>query len=93
MFREIKSEFIDGLEEQTWMDNATRAQARLKVSDTNGKKVRGLRKEKRECMVTTHSRKCVCVCVGGGGEPAGGLEACAPLNVMVFSHDFLGQNV
>ncbi|CAB3983458.1 endothelin-converting enzyme 2-like isoform X2, partial [Paramuricea clavata] len=31
MFREIKSEFIDGLEEQTWMDNATRAQARLKL--------------------------------------------------------------
>jgi hypothetical protein len=40
MFREIKSEFMDGLEEQTWMDNATRAQALLKVSDRNGKKVR-----------------------------------------------------
>ncbi|CAB3985406.1 endothelin-converting enzyme homolog, partial [Paramuricea clavata] len=30
MFKEIKSQFIDGLEEQTWMDYATRAQARLK---------------------------------------------------------------
>ena len=32
MFTEIKSQFIDGLEEQKWMDNKTRAQARLKVS-------------------------------------------------------------
>ena len=32
MFKEIKGQFIDGLEEQHWMDNATRAQARLKVS-------------------------------------------------------------
>ncbi|CAB3988922.1 endothelin-converting enzyme 2 isoform X2 [Paramuricea clavata] len=31
MFTEIKNQFIDGLEEQTWMDNATRAQARLKL--------------------------------------------------------------
>ncbi|CAB3985405.1 endothelin-converting enzyme 1-like, partial [Paramuricea clavata] len=31
MFKEIKSQFIDGLEEQTWMDYATRAQARLKL--------------------------------------------------------------
>ena len=32
-------------------------------------------------MVTIHSRKCVCVCVWGGGgvEPAGKLEACLPL--------------
>jgi hypothetical protein len=33
MFTEIKNQFIDGLEEQNWMDEATRAQARLKVSD------------------------------------------------------------
>ncbi|XP_028410275.1 endothelin-converting enzyme homolog [Dendronephthya gigantea] len=31
MFTEIKSEFIDGLEEQKWMDDASRAQARLKL--------------------------------------------------------------
>ena len=35
MFTEIKSQFIDGLEEQLWMDNKTRAQARLKVSNTS----------------------------------------------------------
>ena len=88
MFREIKSEFIDGLEEQTWMDNATRAQARLKVSDTNGKKVRGLRKEKRECMVTTHSRKCVCVWGGGGaGRWTGGM---CPLKCYGIFTRFLG---
>ena len=35
MFTEIKSQFIDGLEEQKWMDKKTRAQARLKVSNTS----------------------------------------------------------
>ena len=34
MFTEIKGQFIDGLEEQKWMDNATRDQARLKVGNT-----------------------------------------------------------
>jgi hypothetical protein len=34
MFTEIKGQFIDGLKEQAWMDPATRAQARLKVSGT-----------------------------------------------------------
>ena len=33
MFSEIKAEFVDGLKEQYWMDNATRAQARLKVCE------------------------------------------------------------
>ena len=33
MFTEVKRQFIDGLDEQTWMDSTTRAQARLKVSD------------------------------------------------------------
>lgn len=33
MFTEIKGQFIDGLKEQEWMDNATRAQARLKVGN------------------------------------------------------------
>ncbi len=36
MFIEIKGQFIDGLKEQTWMDSATRAQARIKVGDTKG---------------------------------------------------------
>ena len=31
MFTEIKNQFIDGLEEQKWMDDLTRANARLKV--------------------------------------------------------------
>ena len=33
MFTEIKGQFIDSLEEQKWMDNATRDQARLKVGN------------------------------------------------------------
>lgn len=32
LFTEIKNQFIDGLKEQDWMDDATRAQAHLKVS-------------------------------------------------------------
>jgi hypothetical protein len=35
MFKEIKGQFIDGLEEQHWMDDATREQARLKVCYTH----------------------------------------------------------
>jgi hypothetical protein len=31
MFDEIKSQFINGLSEQTWMDYSTRKHARLKV--------------------------------------------------------------
>ncbi|XP_028410306.1 endothelin-converting enzyme 2-like [Dendronephthya gigantea] len=31
MFAEIKAEFVDGLEEHKWMDDATRSQARLKL--------------------------------------------------------------
>jgi hypothetical protein len=31
LFTEIRSQFIQGLEEQTWMDNRTREQARIKV--------------------------------------------------------------
>lgn len=33
MFAEIKAQFINGLNEEKWMDNATRAQARLKASE------------------------------------------------------------
>ena len=36
MFKEIKSQFISGLDEQTWMDYSTRSQARRKVGDTKG---------------------------------------------------------
>ena len=32
LFKEIKGQFIGGLKEQNWMDDATRSQARLKVS-------------------------------------------------------------
>ena len=31
LFTEIRKEFIEGLEEQDWMDDQTRDQARLKV--------------------------------------------------------------
>ncbi len=31
MFKEIKSQFISGLDEQTWMDYSTRTQARLRL--------------------------------------------------------------
>ena len=31
LFHEIKNQFIKGLEEQDWMDNSTRDQARIKV--------------------------------------------------------------
>ena len=31
MFDEVKSQFINGLSEQTWMDYSTREHARLKV--------------------------------------------------------------
>ena len=37
MFDEIKSQFINGLSEQTWMDYSTREQARLKVGDMWGR--------------------------------------------------------
>ena len=33
MFTEIKDQFIVGLKEQKWMDDATRVQASLKVSN------------------------------------------------------------
>lgn len=33
MFAEIKGQFINGLKEQYWMDNETRAQAHLKASE------------------------------------------------------------
>ena len=33
MFAEIKAQFINGLNEEKWMDSATRAQARLKASE------------------------------------------------------------
>ena len=41
MFKQIKKQFIDGLNEQTWMDYSTRAHARLKVGYTNELNITG----------------------------------------------------
>lgn len=50
MFTEIKSQFIDGLEEQKWMDNKTRAQARLKVGNISLMLAVGAKPKKSLCV-------------------------------------------